>query len=231
VFSVLGCLSEHRCGTGGIRVRHEEDLSLSYQGRVLSQCVKTQYRRWQVIIAIAIPFVLLVIPFVTGAQTTVETEYRIKANFLATFPNFIEWPESAFPSAKAPFLVCVAGAFPFGTSLAEATRAVSPHGRRVEVVWIHKDQDMRSCHILFVSHFEEKKYTKILQAVQGADVLTVGETPAFLDAGGTMAFFFQQDALQFEVNLGAASEAHLRISSRLLAIAKRVTNKPEVAGL
>lgn len=90
---------------------------------------------------------------------------------------------------------------------------------------------MRSCHILFVSHFEGKKYLKILQAVQGADVLTVGETPDFLDAGGAMTFSFEQDVLHFEVNLGAATNAHLKVSSRLLAIAKKVTNKPEIAGL
>jgi hypothetical protein len=83
----------------------------------------------------------LMVRFSAAAQTTMEMEYRIKANFLATFPNFIEWPENAFPSAKAPFLVCVAGAFPFGRSLAQATRTVLPHGRRVEFVWIHKEQN------------------------------------------------------------------------------------------
>lgn len=180
-------------------------------------------------IATGVAFLVMSSPIM--AQTNVETEYGIKANFLATFPNFIEWPENAFPSPKAPFRVCVAGAFPFGTSLAQATSGVLLHGRRVEVLWIRKEQEIRSCHILFISHFEEKKYPKILQAVQGADVLTVGETPDFLDAGGAIRFLFQQDVLQFEVNLGAASGAHLRISSRLLAIAKRVTNKPEVAGL
>jgi hypothetical protein len=173
----------------------------------------------------------LMAPLSAAAPTTMETEYRIKANFLVTFPNFIEWPESAFSSAKAPFLVCVAGAFPFGTSLAQATRTVSPHGRKVEVVWIHKDQEMRSCHILFVSHVEGKKYSKILQVVQGADVLAVGETADFLDAGGAMTFSFREDVLQFEVNLGAVTSAHLKVSSRLLAIAKRVTNKPEIAAL
>jgi hypothetical protein len=90
---------------------------------------------------------------------------------------------------------------------------------------------MRSCHILFISRFEGKKYLKILRAVQGADVLTVGETPDFLDAGGAMTFSFREDVLQFEVNLGAVTSAHRKVSSRLLAIARRVTNKPEIAGL
>jgi uncharacterized protein DUF4154 len=158
-------------------------------------------------------------------------EYRSKANFLAQFPSFIDWPEDAFPSAQAPFAVCVVGAFSFGTSLAEITRGMSAHGRQIEIRWKHKDEELRNCQVLFVSRSEAKRYAQILQAVQGAGVLTVGETPDFLAAGGAVGFLFQEDKLQFEVNLVAANGAHLRISSRLLAIAKRVLNKPEAARL
>jgi hypothetical protein len=42
-----------------------------------------------------------------------------------------------------------------------------------------------------------------------------------------MTFLFKDEALQFEVNLVAATGAHLRMSSRLLALARRVVNKPE----
>jgi YfiR/HmsC-like len=58
-------------------------------------------------------------------------------------------------------------------------------------------------------------------------VLTVGETPDFLSAGGAMSFSFQNDALHFEVNLVAANGAHLKVSSRLLALARRVVDDPE----
>ena len=43
------------------------------------------------------------------------------------------------------------------------------------------------------------------------------------------AFIFEGDSLQFEVNLGAANKAHLRVSSRLLALARRVVNDPEAS--
>lgn len=162
-------------------------------------------------------------------MASVTQEYRIKATFLATFPSFIDWREEAFPGATAPFLVCVVGDFQFGTSLAEFTRTSSPHGRRVEVRWMHKDADLRKCHILFVSRSEAKRYAKVLQKVQGADVLTVGETTDFLNAGGALSFLFQNESLQFEVNLLAATEAHLRISSKLLALARRVVGKAEAS--
>lgn len=174
--------------------------------------------------------VLMVFPALSS-QGYASAEYRSKANFLVRFLDFVEWPETSFPSSQAPFVVCVRGDFLFGTSLAEIARGSSPQGKRVDVLWLRDDQKLRSCHILFVSRSESKRYTKILQAVAGGDVLTIGETPDFLDAGGAMSFTEQPEAggsqLQFEVNLLAANSAHLRISSKLLAVARRVVKSPE----
>jgi hypothetical protein len=166
-------------------------------------------------------------PCPTSAQASVSAEYRDKANFLLVFPSFIDWPESAFLPAQAPFLVCVLGDFRFGTALAEFARTTSPHGRRVEVRWVRQDQEVRNCQILFASQSEAKRYAAILQSVQGRGILTVGETRDFLGAGGMVSFLFQDEGLQFEVNLAAANEAHSRVSSRLLVLARRVLNNPE----
>jgi YfiR/HmsC-like len=163
------------------------------------------------------------------AQNSKADEYRSKAHFLATFPSFVEWPEIAFPSPQAPFLICVRGDFSFGTSLAELARGASPRGRRVEVRWVHNDQELRNCHIAFVSRSESKRYGKILQVLDGVGVLTVGETKDFLRDGGAISFSFEREMLQFEVNLVAADNAHLKISSRLLTLARRVVNRGEAA--
>jgi hypothetical protein len=98
-------------------------------------------------------------------QFTVPLEYRNKASFLATFPSFIDLPGDAFPTAAAPFVVCVMGDFRFRTYLAEITRTTTPHGRRTEVRCVHKHPELRSCRILFVSQSEAKRYAKVLQAV------------------------------------------------------------------
>jgi YfiR/HmsC-like len=169
-------------------------------------------------------------PFPVLAQDSTAAEYRSKAIFLAAFPIFVEWPDTAFSSAQSPFLICVRGDFSFGTSLAELTRGASPHGRRVEVRWVHKDQELRSCHIAFISHSELKRYPKLLQLLDGTGVLTVGETDDFLTAGGIISFSSSgHETLQFGVNLVAADTAHLRISSRLLALARHVVSRAEAA--
>ena len=114
-------------------------------------------------------------------------------------------------------------------SLAQTAGGASSHGRRVEVRWVHKDEDLRTCHIAFVSRSESKRYAKVLQALEGTRVLTVGETDSFLSAGGAVSFSFEHDTLQFEVNLLASDTADLRISSRLLALARHVVNRTEAA--
>jgi hypothetical protein len=158
-------------------------------------------------------------------QNSTSTEYRVKASFLSNLANFVEWPANVYPSPQTPLLICVFGDFSFGTSLAESTRTIAPHGRRVEVRWARKEQDLHSCQILFISRTDTKHYARVLDVVRSESVLTVGETQDFLATGGAVAFSFQQETLQFEINLGAVDGAGLKMSSRLLSLARRVVNK------
>jgi hypothetical protein len=115
-------------------------------------------------------------------------DYRAKASFLVAFPNFVERPDAAFSSEKAPLLICVFGDFSFRTSLAETARASSIRGRRIDVRWVHKEQELRSCQIVFVSRSESSHYTRIFKSIQGVSILTVGETDGFLSSGGAFVF-------------------------------------------
>jgi hypothetical protein len=99
----------------------------------------------------------------------------------------------------------------------------------VEIRWVRNEQELRTCHILFVSRSEGKRYAKIFKAILGASVLTVGETPDFMASGGAIDFLIEEDRLQFAVNIGAANNAHLRISSSMLALAHHVVTKMEAA--
>jgi hypothetical protein len=123
----------------------------------------------------------------------------------------------------------VYGTFSFDTSLAERTRDVVVEGKKSEVKWIRKQAELASCQIIFVSQSEKKNYAKVLEAARAGRGLTVGETPDFLAAGGMIALFTDGLVPGFEVNLDAVDAARLKLSSRLLALARRVVNREPAA--
>ena len=74
------------------------------------------------------------------------------------------------------------------------------------------------CEVLFVSASEERRLDHILDVVAGRGILTVGETDDFIERG-MIRFVLVQNRVRLHVNLAAAQEAGLTISSRLLSLA------------
>ncbi len=76
--------------------------------------------------------------------------------------------------------------------------------------------------MVFIGATEKKLLPAILEDVKGNSVLTVGESGHFAQEGGMIGFCLEENKIRFEINLEAAQKAQLKISSRLLALAKSV---------
>jgi len=157
----------------------------------------------------------------------VASEFEATAKFLAITPGFVEWPPETFHSASEPLQICVHGDFSFGTLLAEQTRSASLNGHRVEVKWARKEQDVSGCKLLFVSRSAAKRYDKVLDAVKNSITLTIGEDSEFLKAGGMLSIQVMPSGVQFDVNLDAVKDGHLKLSSQLLSLARHIVRRPE----
>ena len=152
-------------------------------------------------------------------------DYQIKAAFLYHFAQFVEWPAE---DASELFVICVAGDLPLRTSLEELTRGKSVGSRSIQVKQIKGPEDARSCHLMFLSASLNPKATRYLAAVHALDVLTVGEPPGFRDRGGMIELFLEDNRIRFDISQQALEDAHLRASSRLLRLARRI--EPARAG-
>jgi hypothetical protein len=155
------------------------------------------------------------------AQSAELTESEIKAGFLYNFTKFVEWPQDAFADARAPIVLGIVGANPFGTLLVGAA-GKTVNGRAVLVKQFKEDEDLRGCQILFVSSSEKRHTAQILEKVKGARVLTVGEGPGFTQAGGMIAFVVEGNKVRLMIDLDATSEAGLKISAKVIAVARLV---------
>jgi hypothetical protein len=168
-------------------------------------------------------FVIGVVLFLAlGARAQSAGEYQVKAAFLYNFAKFIEWPPSSFPDASAPIRICILGRDPFGAELHQIADEKSVNGRKLQVHQLADLRTARTCHILFIASSEKPQLKQTLESLQGADVLTVGDTEGFVEKGGMINFVLENDRVRFEVNQKAAEQAGLKVSSKLLNIAKSV---------
>ena len=149
-------------------------------------------------------------------------EYQVKAAYLFNFLKFVEWPADAFTDSLAPIVIGVVGDDPFGGALPEVVIGKTVQGRDLVIRKYHASENLRGASILFISASEKKRLPQILTSLRGASVLTVADMDGFLDEGGMIQFLFEDDRVRFAIDVGAASRARLKISSKLLSLARMV---------
>jgi len=170
---------------------------------------------------IAVTITIALAPCLVSAQPKAEPkgEYALKAVFLYNFCRFIEWPKSAFTSPGEPIVIGVIGEDPFGSLLKEAVQGEKSRGRSIEIAR-YKVDNIGPCHLLFVSRSEAARLEKILAAVSGKSIVTVGETDAFLDRGGMIALIADRNRVRLHINPSLLRAASLDVSSKLLRVAE-----------
>jgi hypothetical protein len=168
----------------------------------------------------AILFAGTMFPASAPAQTA--DEYQVKAAFLYNFAKFVEWPPEAFKSPNAPISICVFGRNPFGKDLDEAIRGKSIDGRPFVLRQVSDAAEAAACQILFVGSSDGKKLRGLLDNLKPQGILTVGESQGFATSGGVINFKLDGGHVRFEINVDAAEQAQLHISSKLLGLAQIV---------
>lgn len=156
------------------------------------------------------------------------SEYDVKAAYLLNFGKFMH-VAGASPAHRASFDICILGRDPIGHAMDAIVKNESIDNKPVHVERIADASRGRGCDIVFVSPYEGESVREDLAVLTGADVLTVGDTPDFLERGGMIQFVLQGNHVRFEVNLDAVNRTHLVLSSELLRVAAAVKGKPAEA--
>lgn len=161
--------------------------------------------------------------FAQAPDSSDSSEYLIKAGFIFNFAKFVEWPSNAFAQPDSPIVIGIMGTDPFGTIIDQIVRdkKIGARGFVVKrLKWGADLKDLKECKILFVGASERAHLDELIQIVRGLPILTVGETPGFAERGGVIRFVLEDNRVRFEVNVEAARQADLMISSRLLTLAR-----------
>jgi hypothetical protein len=150
---------------------------------------------------------------------------QAKANMLWNIAKFVEWP--ALPDDKsAPLVFTILGEDDLAADLAGLLSSRTVNGRPVFVRFARRPQDAKGSQILYVAASESEKIGVVLAAVDSTAVLTVSDAPGFAEHGGMVGFATEGTRVRFEVNRNLAEKNGLKLSAKLLSLARLVDDAP-----
>ncbi|SPE59119.1 conserved hypothetical protein [Verrucomicrobia bacterium] len=189
-------------------------------------------RKWHLLAEIIRLSVCLCVWFEVRQSGRAEesmSESQVKALCLYNFAKYVEWPASAFPDSSTPITIGVLGTDALAETLRSVVKGKVLNGRPLAIQSLRTQEESRKCHVLFVSSAENKRLEEILRPIKSSPVLTVGEGGQFGQAGGMISFVVRGGKVRFEIDLGAANQTGLQISSKLLNLADAVHGKPPMS--
>ena len=176
-----------------------------------------QMRSQTTLLVIVFALLALVIPVRADEPSR---EYQIKAAFICNFVQFVDWPTSAFQSDSSPITIGILGGNPFGDVLEHVVQGKVVNGRALAVRYFSRIEDVNQCQVLFVNSSDQNFLKTLNDKLKQESVLSIGEAEQFLWTGGVIRFYEEDNKVRFEINLDAANLARLKISSKLLRLAK-----------
>lgn len=160
----------------------------------------------------------------TPAASTSDAD--VKAVLLFNFTQFVDWPPAAFATVDAPLVIGVLGRDPFGPALDGLVRGERAAGRPIAVRRCDDPDGAEHCHVLFVPAGEEARFARVRERLNGRSILTVGDAPDFIAAGGMVQIFRnRENRLRLRINRQAAQECGLVVSAKLLRVAEVVRDE------
>lgn len=163
---------------------------------------------WSALITFLVFLCLFIFP---GNALADGLEYRLKAGFVFNFIKFTDFKKNG-----DDITVCVAGESPLAAF--SALNGKSAAGKKVSVKAVNDSTGVSGCEVLFVA-LDTGNSEGLLKSA-GNQTLTIGESDDFLDKGGIIRFFVEDNHLRFEVNKAALDRAGLFMSSRVLRLAR-----------
>ncbi|HYF18187.1 MAG TPA: YfiR family protein [Ramlibacter sp.] len=148
-------------------------------------------------------------------------ESLVKAAFLLRFPSFVEWPAGTFSTSESALRIGIAGDDELMRDLRSLARDRAPEERPVVVGRLVPGESLAGFHVVYVRAGSPARMSELLAAAPEG-VLTVVDADGQHPPGAVLSFYTEEGRIRFGASVGAAGKQRLRLSSRLLTIARQV---------
>jgi len=152
-------------------------------------------------------------------------ERSVKAAFVFKFAGFVDWPTQALPP-ESPIRIGVMGEEAIVEEIREAASGRTVEGRRVLAKRVAVGDTLDGVHILFMRDPAFQEIADLIAGLKPDAMLIVTESPGALDLGSIVNFAVDEGRVRFDLSLEAAERRGLRLSSRLITVARQVLGAP-----
>lgn len=160
------------------------------------------------------------------AQTEAETlEYKVKAAFLCKFASYVEWPARAFSREDSPLIIGAMANDSIADELVRTSAGQSANGRPLIVRRLRRGDSIDNVHLVYIASSEERRAADAVGALKGQPVLVVTESSQSVALGSMINFVVVNDKVRFDISPRVAEQSDLKVSSRLLSVARSVTGR------
>jgi hypothetical protein len=166
---------------------------------------------------------LLLLSWVLPAWSAPEQpgEAQVKSAIILNMARYVDWPAESFSSDAAPISFCYVGQGALAAHL-PSLRGKTVKGHPVSVRRMSSSGDIAGCHLVVLDATEYRTMANVLDRTRHLPILTVGDISGFSRDGGMVELLLQDGKVRFEINLAAARQSRLKVSSQLLKVARIV---------
>jgi hypothetical protein len=154
---------------------------------------------------------------------------QIKAAFLLNFARFAEWSPVALPDGYPVLIFCFDGAEDVRIAFEALAEGKEIQGRKVVNRKIISPANAQSCHAVFANDSKRTREVELLKSARDVGALTIGDGPDLLACGGMIQLVLDDNRMRFDINLAAVSRGRIKLSSKLLALARHIVELPAEA--
>lgn len=140
-------------------------------------------------------------------------EYQTKAKLIRNLMSYVQWPQEQ----GRPLVLGVMGVSPFENYLNDLSKG---RGTQIRLMFFRSLKGLEGCDAVFICDSEADRLPEILRALQGRPILTLGDSSGFARRGVMINLRVADERIALEVNLRAARQAGLEISSAVLSRSK-----------
>lgn len=149
------------------------------------------------------------------------TEYQVKAALIYNFLRFVELDKDSYKGNT--IVIC---SFK-GNILNEEVKKLNGANVSQFVINFREIQDennLDECSVLILNKRDDESLKKLLEETYLKKIFTISDIDGYGEKGVVINMFIADERVRFEINIEAATKSGVKISSRLLSLAKIIKN-------